>query len=198
MSFLRPALPILTLLAGLLVAIPVQARDSVTGRGYARDGDTIVVSGVPVRLNGIDAPETSKKKHVPGQPFGRKAERYLAGLVLNKVVDIKGYGSDRYGRILAEIYIDDKDITRMGDVTIGPQSGVWFGAVILGTFFVMSISAWYVLHQRHGDFARRSFTGGLLSVSTWSRAWDPNARRAWPFPPSRGLLRQSRILPAAG
>lgn len=63
-----------------------------------------------LRLVGIDAPETSKKKHEPGQAFGRKAEKYLAGLVLNKVVDIKGYGSDRYGRILAEIYIEDKNI----------------------------------------------------------------------------------------
>jgi micrococcal nuclease len=31
-------------------------------------------------------------------------------LVLNKTVDIKGYGSDRYGRILAGIYLDDKNI----------------------------------------------------------------------------------------
>jgi endonuclease YncB( thermonuclease family) len=59
---------------------------------------------------GIDAPETSKGKLTPGQAFGRKAEKYLARLVLNKVVDIKGYGSDRYGRILAEIYIDDRNI----------------------------------------------------------------------------------------
>jgi micrococcal nuclease len=78
------------------------------------DGDTIKAAGhdieIKVRLVGIDAPETSKGKRDPGQPFGRMAEKYLAGLVLNKVVDIKGYGSDRYGRILGEIYIDDKNI----------------------------------------------------------------------------------------
>ncbi|MFO1020422.1 MAG: cytochrome ubiquinol oxidase subunit I [Planctomycetales bacterium] len=39
---------------------------------------------------------------------------------------------------------------------------VWIGAFILGAFFVMSISAWYLLKGRHGEFARRSFTGGLL------------------------------------
>ncbi|MHB8863641.1 MAG: cytochrome ubiquinol oxidase subunit I [Pirellulaceae bacterium] len=39
---------------------------------------------------------------------------------------------------------------------------VWLGAFILGTFFVMSISAWYVLRGRHYEFARRSFTGSLL------------------------------------
>src|SRR6476660_8479683 len=37
---------------------------------------------------------------------------------------------------------------------------VWFGAFILGAFFVMSISAWYLLKGRHLEFARRSFTGG--------------------------------------
>src|SRR5262245_53673866 len=39
---------------------------------------------------------------------------------------------------------------------------VWIGAFILGAFFVMSISAWYVLKKRHVDFAERSFKGALL------------------------------------
>lgn len=43
---------------------------------------------------------------------------------------------------------------------------VWIGAFILGAFFVMSISAWYLLHGRHMEFARRSFTGGLLLATT--------------------------------
>ena len=39
---------------------------------------------------------------------------------------------------------------------------VWLGAFILGAFFVMSISAWYLLKERHAEFAKRSFGGGLL------------------------------------
>lgn len=39
---------------------------------------------------------------------------------------------------------------------------VWFGAFILGSFFVMSIAAWYLLKGRHTEFARRSFTGALM------------------------------------
>ncbi len=39
---------------------------------------------------------------------------------------------------------------------------VLIGAVILGAFFVMSISAWYILKGRHREFAERSFRGGLL------------------------------------
>lgn len=36
------------------------------------------------------------------------------------------------------------------------------GAFVLGAFFVMSITAWYLLKGRHRDFAERSFRGGLL------------------------------------
>lgn len=39
---------------------------------------------------------------------------------------------------------------------------VWIGALIMGAFFVMSISAWYLLGRRHTEFAKRSFTGGLM------------------------------------
>lgn len=39
---------------------------------------------------------------------------------------------------------------------------VLLGSFILGGFFVMSISAWYLLRRRHEDFARRSFAIGLV------------------------------------
>lgn len=46
---------------------------------------------------------------------------------------------------------------------------VLLGAFILGAFFVMSISAWYILHGRHLEVARRSFTVALLvgAVMSW-------------------------------
>lgn len=47
---------------------------------------------------------------------------------------------------------------------------VWIGAFILGAFFVMSISAWYLLKGRHIDFAQRSFTGALLLATVSSLA----------------------------
>ncbi len=65
---------------------------------------------VTVRLAGIDAPETSKGKRQLGQPYSRKAKRHLAGLVLNNVVDIKGYRMDRYDRLLGVIYLEGKNI----------------------------------------------------------------------------------------
>jgi len=74
------------------------------------DGDTIKAEGhdtiIKVRLLGIDAPETSKKKREPGQPYSQGAKKYLASLVLNKIVDIKGYQPDRYNRLLVVIYLN--------------------------------------------------------------------------------------------
>lgn len=45
---------------------------------------------------------------------------------------------------------------------------VWFGAFIMGGFFVMSIAAFYMLKKRHGEFARKSFTAGLVLAAAAS------------------------------
>ena len=78
------------------------------------DGDTVKVAGngenMTIRLVGIDAPETSKKKNQPGQPFSRKSTKYLANLVLNKSVEVKSYGTDRYGRTLGVVFVDGKNV----------------------------------------------------------------------------------------
>jgi len=78
------------------------------------DGDTITVitdgQKSTIRLVGIDAPEKSRKKHEPGQPFSQSSTKYLASLVLNKHVDIVSYGTDRYGRTLAVVYVDGKNV----------------------------------------------------------------------------------------
>ncbi|MGH1344736.1 MAG: cytochrome ubiquinol oxidase subunit I [Nannocystales bacterium] len=55
---------------------------------------------------------------------------------------------------------------------------VLLGAFILGGFFVMSISAWYVLQRRHEDFARRSFVIGLVvaSLASWGELVSGHAQ----------------------
>ncbi|MFO0658650.1 MAG: cytochrome ubiquinol oxidase subunit I [Polyangiaceae bacterium] len=47
---------------------------------------------------------------------------------------------------------------------------VLFGAFILGAFFVMSICAWYVLRERHLEFAKRCFTLALVVATIASCA----------------------------
>ena len=78
------------------------------------DGDTIQVRDgrveKTIRLVGIDAPEISHKKREPSQAYGQTATKYLAGMVLNKIVEIKQYGQDRYGRTLGVVFLDGKNV----------------------------------------------------------------------------------------
>ena len=77
------------------------------------DGDTIQVRGAgltfKIRLVGIDAPETGYGKR-KGQPFGRESGQYLDTLVKDESVRLKSYGSDRYNRQLAEVFVGEKNI----------------------------------------------------------------------------------------
>jgi len=75
----------------------------------AVDGDTILLSnGKRVRYIGIDTPET-KHPHKPVEEFGEEAYQYNKSLVEGKRVrleyDIEK--RDRYGRILAYVYVDE-------------------------------------------------------------------------------------------
>jgi cytochrome d ubiquinol oxidase subunit I len=54
--------------------------------------------------------------------------------------------------------------------TVNRLTHTLIAAWVLGSFFVMSISAWYLLKGRHMDFARRSFTGGLIFATIASLA----------------------------
>jgi len=54
------------------------------------------------------------------------------------------------------------EITDFASVVFNPSTverllHVWTGSLILGAFFVMSVSAWYVLRGRHLDFAHQTF-----------------------------------------
>ena len=47
---------------------------------------------------------------------------------------------------------------------------VWLGCFIMGGFFIMSISAWYLLKGRHREFAEHSFRGALFLATFASLA----------------------------
>jgi len=59
------------------------------------------------------------------------------------------------------------EITDFWGLVFNPSSidrltHVYLGAFILGSFFVMSIAAWYLLKNRHIEFAKKSFKIGLV------------------------------------
>ena len=78
------------------------------------DGDTVLVSLAGgrhlVRLLGIDAPETSKERGQPGQPFSSKSRRHLTDRILNRCVGLQIYGKGHYGRRLGVIHLEGVNI----------------------------------------------------------------------------------------
>ncbi|MDP6179085.1 MAG: thermonuclease family protein [Desulfatiglandales bacterium] len=111
---MEKSLKIIPFLIAFILILPANSFAGQFKVTKVYDGDGIKAKGhditIKVRLAGIDAPETPKKKGQAGQPFSQKAKRYLAGLVLNKVVDIKGYGLGRYNRILGVLHLNGKNI----------------------------------------------------------------------------------------
>lgn len=91
------------LLALLVLISPVAAAQSVSGPATAIDGDSLRVSGVEVRLFGIDAPEGKQTCDREGRVWacGEAAAQQLRDLVAGKRVDCRGQGRDTYGRVLA-------------------------------------------------------------------------------------------------
>ena len=69
------------------------------------DGDTIHVINqslkITVRLSGIDTPELK-------QMYGNEAKDILSEKILNKIVTIKGISKYRYGRLIGDIFLNDR------------------------------------------------------------------------------------------
>lgn len=109
------------------------------------DGDSMKVKGdgieFSVRLIGIDAPESKGKssksksaskiakllginppkllKKGNGQPFNKESKKALAKLIGKKDIYLKSYGTDRYNRVLAELFNNDGTLVNLEMVKLG-------------------------------------------------------------------------------
>lgn len=85
---------------------PVRSRDVIQGplTGVARviDGDSIMIAGAEIRLQGIDAPEGRQTCRRDGRPWdcGEAARRSLERLIGGSQVTCSGMESDKHGRLL--------------------------------------------------------------------------------------------------
>jgi endonuclease YncB( thermonuclease family) len=100
---------ILTLLTAALLVEPAPEIQTLTGKVvHVADGDTVTVLDADkvqhkIRLHGIDAPEK-------GQAFGTKAKEALAEKVHEKTVRVVWKEKDRYGRIVGDVHLGDRNI----------------------------------------------------------------------------------------
>lgn len=78
------------------------------------DGDTFWIDdgtdkGAKIRLIGVDAPETRNAGNKQKHPMGKEVAAYVAGLLQGAQVrlELDVQHRDRYGRILAYVYLPD-------------------------------------------------------------------------------------------
>ncbi|MCP1337378.1 thermonuclease family protein [Futiania mangrovi] len=82
------------------------AAETFSGRARAVDGDTLVVAGRRVRLDGIAAPELDEAR-------GAASRARMAALVQGKTVTCEDRGRDRYGRTVGRCFVEEEDVARL-------------------------------------------------------------------------------------
>lgn len=89
--------------------------DALSGRARLVDADTIEIAGIPVRLHGIDAPESYQScEDADGRPFqcGVHATETLRRLIGDGAVACQGSDRDRYGRLIGTCSADGVELNR--------------------------------------------------------------------------------------
>ena len=102
-----------TVAAFLLAALAARPSFAdVAGPATVVDGDTIVVAGERIRLQGIDSPELHQTCTAYGQewPCGRTAAEWLRDLLRGRQVECVGHAWDRYQRLLAVCYAGGENL----------------------------------------------------------------------------------------
>ncbi len=109
---LRPARVWAALALSLLLALAVVTAalaQTVTGKVVGiTDGDTLTLltpakAQLKIRLAEIDAPES-------GQPWGRMSKAMLSELAFDKQARLVITDKDRYGRLVARVYVGSTDV----------------------------------------------------------------------------------------
>ena len=86
--------------AAAAIAEPSILTGTVT---HVRDGDTIEVGEVPIRLNGVSAPELDEQ-------LGKRSKLFMRELVLGQLVRCELNGEKSYDRFADACYLNSNDI----------------------------------------------------------------------------------------
>ena len=102
----RYSISIFIILVFLICATTALSDDLITAKVVkVADGHSITVlapgnSQVKIRLHGIDCPEGA-------QAFGKRAKQFTSSQCFGKIVQYREVDTDRYGRTVATVYLED-------------------------------------------------------------------------------------------
>lgn len=134
------------------------------------DGDTFTLLVVDVqyrvRLSGIDTPER-------GQPYANAARDALSDLIFRKQVRVESRKTDRYGRIIGQVWVQPNDCPRCGrtlDVSLA--------------LLTMGMAWWYRFYaneqpeEERGQYEFAEFEAKAKGAGLWQDE-DPVPPWAW-------------------
>jgi endonuclease YncB( thermonuclease family) len=100
----------------LLLALALSCAGATAAAGercLAIDGDTLVCNHRKIRLTNVYAAEMN-------QPGGTAAKKRLQAKISSGEVTLRPLGTDKYGRTLAEVYVNGR---RIEQDDVGPRAG---------------------------------------------------------------------------
>ena len=106
-------------LALILLASAATAKPPVIEEGTiqrVKDGDSYLVDvgerrPLEVRVAGIDSPEEVWPGRWAAQPYGEQAKAFATKLLAGRHVRIEIRDTDRYGRAVGEVFVDDRPVS---------------------------------------------------------------------------------------
>lgn len=146
----------------------------ISGPAKAVDGDSLEMTGVRIRLFGIDAIEGRQTCQRNGSSWacGQEAADQLAGMVRGKEITCEQRDRDRYGRVVAVCTAGGYDL---GEAMVGQGY-----AIALST-----ISDAYVGVEERARSAKVGIWGGQFDIPAAYRAANP-------MPVSKGVSQSAR------
>ena len=151
-------MPVLAIWIALIASLGIGVTDcmsapAIQGTASVIDGDTIEIGGERIRLNAIDAPESSQLcLDAAGKRFrcGQKSAYALADMIGRSVVSCEPKSRDRYKRIIA---ICSKGTTNLN---------AW-----------MVAQGWAVAFRKYGiDYIREEDEARLARRGIWAGSFD--------------------------
>lgn len=125
-SLRRLILPVIVAASALVVA--QTPKSTFTGKVVGvTDGDTIKVlrkdgsslTPVKVRLDGVDAPEST-------QPFGTKSKQFASDMVFGKTVTVEVMDTDRYGRSVGRVHVGGASSPTLNEASVRAGMTWWY------------------------------------------------------------------------
>ena len=115
LRFLR----LVMIFAGVAVAaawFAAQSGNEITGFARVLDGDSIVIGGREMRLEGIDAPEGKQlcTRSIDNQQYqcGQQSRDWLKKLISGNEIKCEGWEEDKYQRLLVTCWRGKVDLNR--------------------------------------------------------------------------------------